>query len=80
MVNKNFEEYIAKVQNEATDEAEGEENKADDKKKEQFDLTLYKRVNKNNGKSYSDMFYGLLIKVFDQDIAKVEQHFGNYLE
>jgi len=80
MINKNFEEYVSKIRNDGSDEPDTEETKADDKKKEQIDLSLYKRMNKNNGKSFSDMFYSLLIKVFDQDIAKVEEHFVNYLD
>ena len=37
-------------------------------------------MNKKNGRSYEDIFYGLLTKVFDEDIQKMDDHFVNYLD
>ena len=37
-------------------------------------------MNRKNGKSFEDIFYGLLLRVFDEDIHKVEKHFEAYLD
>lgn len=82
-VKKNFEEFVLKKQNEVAepaDEDENEEAKEEKPKSEQFDLSLYRTINRKNGKSYEDIFYGLLLRVFDEDIQKVENHFEQYLD
>jgi len=85
-VRKNFEEFVLKKQNEVAEPADDDENeetkeaKEEKPRSEQFDLSLYKTMNRKNGKSFEDIFYGLLLRVFDEDIQKVELHFESYLD
>ena len=82
-VKKNFEEFVLKKQNEVAepaDDDENEETKDEKPKQEQFDLSLYRSINRKNGKAFEDIFYGLLLRVFDEDIQKVEKHFEQYLD
>lgn len=84
-IKKNFEEYVLKKTNESepAEEDDGEEvkeSKDDKSKSEQFDLSLYKTMNRKNGKTYDDLFYGLLLRVFDEEIQKVEKYFESYLD
>ena len=45
-----------------------------------FDVSIYRTINKKNGRSYEDIFFALMTKIFDEDIQKMEEHFMNYLD
>ena len=59
---------------------ENEETKEEKPKQEQLDLSLFRTINRKNGKSYDDIFYGLFLRVFDEYIQKVDAHFEHYLD
>ena len=76
---KNFEEFVIRQRDDGVEEDDEEEKKGA-KKEKLFDISIYKTMNKKNGRSYEDIFYGLLTKVFDEDVQKMDEHFVNYLD
>jgi hypothetical protein len=75
---KNFEDFVIYRNNQGQrDEAE---EGAEEKKTETHDLSVYRKLQRENGKQYDQMFFSLLCNVFDEDLTKVEAHFDAYLD
>lgn len=70
---KSFEEYIVKQKN---DDQDDEEEKNEDKK---VDLGIYDKLKKENKKEPASIFFFLLTKIFDMEIALVKEYFNGYL-
>ena len=81
IIKKNFEEFVLKIENQIAEQdiEDAEEDKNQKKKEERFDVNAYRRLQRENGKHGSQMFYSLLCSVFDEDIGRVEKHFFKYI-
>ena len=82
IIKKNFEEFVLKIENSIAEQdiENDEEDKNQKKKEERFDVYPYKRLQRENGKQGSQMFYSLLSGVFDEDIQRVEKYFFKYIQ